>query len=85
MKLPRYHELVTKQEEKKVCAALIAASLAVTLTCTHSSFPSPFQAVPGPGKYDIRSQFAHRQQQKDASEPPLAPFGSTTKVCSSCV
>ena len=51
-----------------------------TLTCSHSS-PLP-QAVPGPGKYDIRSQFVHRQPHKDAAaEASLAPFGSSTKVC----
>ena len=65
-------------------------TLLLSTHCTHSSHapshahtPPPLpQAVPGPGKYDIRSQFVHRQPHKDAAaEASLAPFGSSTKVC----
>ena len=52
--LPRYHELVSKQEEKK--------------------------NVPGPGKYQIKSQFSAKQTaHKEVYDLQTVPFGATTK------
>lgn len=57
-KLPRYHEIITKDEEKK--------------------------GVPGPGQYDIRSQFARGVSEEEEMEEALAvPFGSTQQRFSS--
>ncbi|KAL5457127.1 hypothetical protein EMCRGX_G034367 [Ephydatia muelleri] len=52
-KLPRYYEIIPKDEEKK--------------------------SVPGPGQYEIRSQFVRSplDEEDDVEEIPVVPFGST--------
>ena len=41
------------------------------------------QSVPGPGQYEIRSQFVRSplDEEDDVEEIPVVPFGSTQQVC----